>query len=114
MCDQKQAISILAEVYESCSRSFDKRISDAILYGSYARGDYHEDSDIDILLTVDTDAAELPGYRKAVAQICSDLSLKHDVMISATVKPLAEFYRHADVLPYYRNVLKEGIRYTDR
>ena len=110
MCSQNQAISILGEVYESCNRSFEKSISDAYLYGSYARGDYHEDSDIDILLTVDADASELPTYRKTLARICSDLSLKHDIMISVTVKPLDEFRRHAEV-PYYRNVLNEGIRY---
>ena len=111
MCSQDQAISILGEVYDSCSRSFDKKINDAYLYGSYARGDFHEDSDIDILLTVDANISELPAYRKALAHICSDLSLKHDVMISATVKPLAEFQKHSQVLPYYRNVLREGIRY---
>lgn len=112
MCSRDQAMQILGEVFRTCNQSFEKHVNDAFLYGSYARGDYHEDSDIDILLTVDIDSSELPAYRKKLSHICSDLSLRHDIMVSATVKPLAEFQRYSQVLPYYKNVLKEGVRYV--
>ena len=112
MCTQDQALAILGEVYNSCNQNFDVRVHDAYLYGSYARGDYHADSDIDIFLTVDAGVSALPGYRKTLARICSELSLKHDVMVSATIKPLEEFQSHAAILPYYKNVLEEGIRYA--
>ena len=48
MCDKKEALSILGEVYERCSPNLP--ISDAYLYGSYARGDYRPYSDVDIML----------------------------------------------------------------
>ena len=112
MFNQEQALLILGEVFDSCNQAFDKQVNDAYLYGSYARGDYHEDSDIDILLTVDAAPVELPMYRKQLAHICSELSLRHDIMVSATVKPLAEFHRYASVLPFYKNVLREGVRYA--
>ena len=113
MCSTEEAVKILSEVYRTCNQVFDRKISDAWLYGSYARGDYDEDSDVDILLTVDVEPEELPRYRKAVCHICSDLGLKHDVLLSPAVEPLQQFRKFRDALPYYQNVLKEGIRYAE-
>ena len=112
MCSQSQAIGILGEVYTACNPVFGNAIKDAYLYGSYARGDYHDESDIDILLTVDLDPAAISALRNRVGMISSDLSLKHDVTVSVTVKPFDQFRQYADVLPYYKNVLGEGIRYA--
>lgn len=112
MCDRNQAIVILGEVYAACNPVFGNAVKDAYLYGSYARGDYHDESDIDILLTVDLDPAAISALRNRVGMISSDLSLKHDVTVSVTVKPFDQFRQYADVLPYYRNVLGEGIRYA--
>ena len=88
MCTRNQAEEILRSVYHACSPIFG-RIHDAYLYGSYARGDFTPESDIDILL-----------------------SLEHDIPVSVTVKPLEQFRRYQTALPYYRNVVREGIRYT--
>lgn len=112
MCNQSQAIAILGEVYASCNPIFGNAIADAYLYGSYARGDYHAESDIDILLTVDMEAEAISRLRKRLALVISELSLEHDITVSVTVKPLAQFRQYADILPYYRNVLREGIRYA--
>lgn len=40
------------------------------------------------------------------------LSLEHDIIVSVTVKPLEQFCRYQTALPYYQNVVWEGIRYT--
>lgn len=109
MCNQKTALRILEETAIACNMAFPKPIQQAYLFGSYARGDYHAESDIDILLTVDEDGS-LYEYRRAAAKICSELSLKYDVMVSVTVKSDAQFRRYGDVLPFYRNVREEGIR----
>ena len=112
MCTQNQALYRLGEVYRFCNPIFQNAVQDAFLYGSYARGDQHAESDVDILLTVDMDQREIAKCRSAVAAVTSDLSLKHDITVSVTVKPLEQFRRFADVLPYYKNVLGEGIRYA--
>ena len=113
MCTQNQAMSIFREVYNACDVLYDRRITDAYLYGSYARGDYHEGSDIDILLAVSLDRSELSKYRRKLASIISDLSLEHDITVSVTVKPSDQFHQYANVLPYYSNVIQEGIRYAN-
>ena len=91
---------------------FGDKIYKIILYGSYARGDFDEESDVDILLTVDAEPEEVSFRRRDISAVSSDLSLKYDVTVSVTVKPTEQFYKYSEVLPYYRNVLKEGIRYA--
>ena len=112
MCNKNQAVDILGEVYRSSGAIFQTALQDAYLYGSYARGDYSAESDVDILLTVDMDASRIAQYRRDMASLTSELSLKHNVTVSVTVKPLEQFRRYAQVLPYYQNVLKEGNRYA--
>lgn len=114
MCDQNQAIKILEDVYHSCAPILRGRIQDAFLYGSYARGDYHAESDVDILLTVDLDAEEISDLWMELAEASSDLSLRHDITVSVAVKPVSQFLKYSHILPYYKNILKEGIRYGSR
>lgn len=111
MCTKSQAVSILDEVYFACSSIFKEDIKDAYLYGSYARGDYGKDSDVDILVTATLNRSELAKFRRALASLSSDLSLKHNVTVSLTVKPYEDFMLYSTTLPFYANVIKEGIRY---
>lgn len=111
MCNQSKALAILREAFVACNNVFLNRVSEAYLYGSFARGDYHEYSDVDILVTVDMDNEELYRYRSLLASINSELSLKHDVTVSITMKSQEHFRKYATVLPYYVSILKEGVRY---
>lgn len=112
MCNKSEAITILGEVIKAFREKFPGKLADAYLYGSYARGDYNEESDIDILLTADIQPEEIMRYQKTLSGINSDLSLEHGVTVSALVKPAAQFNKYAAVLPYYQNVIREGIRYA--
>lgn len=109
MRGQTQAKKILVDAYNACRGLLD--IRDAYLYGSYARGDYHDASDIDILMTANASDEDIRAKRKQIASIVSDLSLDNDITVSLTVKPIEQFVRYSSILPYYKNVLKEGIRY---
>ena len=111
MHTKEDAVGIMREVYHSCKDVFPCGIQDAYLYGSYARGDFHPESDVDILLTVKMDWPEIAAYRKKVAHIASEISLKHDITVSVSVNPLDLFALHPD-LPYYKNIRTEGIRYA--
>lgn len=111
MCSKNEAIEILCQAYEECKRVFGN-LESAYLYGSYARGDYHGDSDVDILLTVDLSQTEISKYRMAIAEIASNLSLEHDITVSVAVKPAEQFNRYKTILPFYQNVINEGIPYA--
>ena len=112
MCNKNEAISILSEIYNSCNPIFNNMIKQAFLYGSYARGDYHSESDVDILLAVDIPTEEISKYRNSVAIITSDLSLKHDITVSVTVKSFDHFLKFAKIQPFYKNVIEEGVQYA--
>lgn len=108
MCTKNEAIAILEEAFERSRELFGDSLKNGYLYGSYARGDYDEESDVDILLTVDRDNDAIRAYNKSIAKIDSDLSLTHNV----TLKPLEQFNRFAEISPFYRNVIREGILYA--
>ena len=111
MCTKNEAMIILREVYEGCLAVFGD-VKAAYLYGSYARGDYHEESDVDILLTVEQPQSVISAHRSDIAELSSDLSLEHDITVSISVKPAEQFERLIDVLPFYQNVVREGIKYA--
>lgn len=111
MYNQGQALQILSEVHKACQPIFNNKLKDIYLYGSYARGDYHEESDVDILIVLDLEPSEISEYRQPVAAIASDLSLKHDITVSVTMKPAIQIRKYMNIVPFYKNVLEEGIRY---
>lgn len=111
MCTQQEALSILRQAAILCGPVYCDRLRAAYLYGSYARGDFHDASDVDILLTADMPLDEISRRRNELAHISSELSLAHDVTVSLTVKPHDQFERFGSASPYYRNVRTEGIRY---
>ena len=112
MCNKSEALTILTEVLDRSRAIFGSSLVNGYLYGSYARGDFDDESDVDILLTVDQSGESIRAQNKSLAKIDSDLSLDHNVTVSVTVKPLEHFNRYAGISPYYRNVIKEGICYT--
>lgn len=101
----------MQEVYEGCRAIFGNT-KEAHLYGSYAGGDYHEESDVDIHLTVEQPQSVISRRRPDIANLSSDLSLEHDITVSISVKPAEQFERLNQVLPFYQNVVREGIRYA--
>ncbi len=112
MCTKNQALTILREVFDSCIPVFGEALKEAFLYGSYARGDYHRESDVDILVLVDMLPCEISKCRNALAEITSRLSLEYDVTVSVTAKSYEQFAQFKGVVPFYKNVLEEGIKYA--
>ena len=52
MCNQIESIVIRNEAYKLCKDLFKDKLTDCYLYGSYARGDFNKDSDVDIMMVV--------------------------------------------------------------
>ena len=80
-----------------------------ILYGSYARGDYRETSDIDLLILLDINREKLTYSEKfKITSPIYDIGLETDTLISPKIYSKIGWARHR-VTPYYENVNKEGI-----
>ena len=107
----KKVLNIVKEVKTFCSKLFGDKMQDIYLYGSYARGDYNKYSDVDILVTVNMPDKQLVKYRKNISDINNDLSLKYDMLVSVTTDALKQFKKYITFIPFYQNVLNEGINY---
>ena len=80
-----------------------------LLFGSYARGDQDEESDIDVMALVKMPKEQLAGYRRRVNHLSSEIDLRHDVFLSITLQDSETFHRFAHTLPFFQNVSREGI-----
>lgn len=111
MCSKSELQIILSEIAKTARETFGEHLDSVILYGSYARGDYTPDSDVDIMILVKGIAPEdLWRYKKSIIKAESELGLRYDLVISSTIKDIETFNMYLDVLPFYQNVMKEGIK----
>ena len=101
---------LLSEVLQYSMKTFGSRLDSVILYGSYARNEADDESDIDIMILVNEDAQELSSYRYALNSFGTGLDLKYGVLTSMFLQDAETFYTWKDVLPFYKNVLEEGVK----
>jgi predicted nucleotidyltransferase len=80
----------------------------AILYGSEARGDAKEDSDIDVLILLDKDKISLKD-RQEITYPLYDIELKTGVIISPKVFSKKHWESRMSMTPFFQNVMREGI-----
>ena len=80
-----------------------------ILYGSYARGDFRIDSDIDIAVLTDSERSENHKYDDGIVDIAVDIGIKTSAVVNFILLPYKEFLDKKSWYPFYRNIDEEGI-----
>lgn len=84
-------------------------LSKVILYGSYARGDQRENSDIDLMVLTTLTDDEIREIRPILFDIAFDFEMEYFIDISVIIKNEEHFRYWLDTLPFYRNVEREGV-----
>lgn len=79
-----------------------------ILYGSCSRGDFSDDSDIDIALLVSCERVETNKYHNVLAQVATELAAKYFAIVNFVCLPEKEFEERKNWYPYYKNIAEEG------
>ena len=81
---------------------------EVILYGSCARGDYTDDSDIDIALLVKCNRLEAKKYDDALADISTVLAMKYFAVVNFVSLPYGEYVEKKKWYGYFMNIDMEG------
>lgn len=80
-----------------------------ILYGSYARGDHHAGSDIDIMVLTTLTDDQIRDVEDQIYDRAFDFQMDYQLDISVIVKNDRHFRYWLGALPFYDNVQREGI-----
>jgi predicted nucleotidyltransferase len=98
--------NILEEFKGEIEKLYGTRLKKVILYGSWARGDATDESDIDLLIVLE--GKIVPGAEiDRTIDIITEINLKYDVLLS--VYPISEQDYSVINSPLLINVRKEGI-----
>lgn len=79
------------------------------LFGSYARGDFTSESDIDIMIILNCSKDNVKLYRKQISKLASRIGLKNDIDVSILLRDKESFEKGQRLLPFYQNIVKEGV-----
>ena len=109
MKTKEEIKTITNDAVKRITTDIDLNIKQIILYGSYARGDANEESDVDIMILCDDNVENIKAQRAKITRIGSSLCLDYDIEISLLFKDTETFYKWERVLPFYQNVLREGV-----
>jgi predicted nucleotidyltransferase len=95
------------EFVDRMSQLYGERLHKVILFGSYARGDYREDSDIDYLVVLNDE--DIKSYEEIsnLSPTTFDLSLKYLMSVSAVPVSRDKFDHYGS--PLLKNVREDGI-----
>jgi predicted nucleotidyltransferase len=97
---------IIGEYRDRLAEILGQELESIVLYGSQARGDAEEGSDIDVLCVMRT-PFDYGALIKRTAEAAAQISLKYDVVIS-TAFVISEDYRTRNT-PFLMNVRREGV-----
>ncbi len=96
----------LRDLRVSLHRLYGKQAPILLLYGSYARGEAQETSDVDVMLIY---PAEVPSGHEInrLGSILADLNLRYQVLIS--VLPVSKNAYQNSSGNFWKNIRQEGI-----
>ena len=104
MNEQRQALA--RQIKDLLESTYGQRLRGVVLYGSFARGDESPDSDIDVLILLDTVAAY---GREVRAGLDALYPLAMSLRRRISIKPVAMADYENQAYPLFRHARQEGI-----
>jgi len=100
-------MKILREFKADLKKLYGNKLKDIILYGSYARVEENEDSDIDLAIILRGNILPLKEIDR-MTEIACDIDLKYDTLLS--IHPVSEDDFNSLMTPLSVNIRDEGIQ----
>jgi predicted nucleotidyltransferase len=107
--NRKNMEDIINQYALEAKRQFGTSLKAVVLYGSCAREDYDNESDIDLLILLDVIPDKLPEARSKMRSMADKLDLQYDVVISAVFQSFDVFNEYKEASGFYKNIEKEGL-----
>lgn len=89
---------------------YGRYLQSVILYGSYARGDFTKESDVDIMILLNLTDEEIKEYRHLLSEHTYDFYMTYDLDIKPIAKSKEHFMKWVDNYPFYANINREGVK----
>ena len=99
--------TILTELRQYLAELYSERLVDVVLFGSHARGDAVEGSDIDVLIVLKGKVSQFEEVART-SEFNAELCLKYDVLTSRIFVSEADY--RGSQMSLLANARQEGIR----
>ena len=109
MHSQIEVRTIVARLRERLEGIFPQEQFDVILFGSYARNDADDGSDIDVMFLVDSSRQTIQEKHWQIGEAAAEVLMDFGIVVSPIVENRAYYYANADLLPFFKNMQREGI-----
>lgn len=86
---------------------YGERLQRVVLYGSYARGDYDEESDIDLMVVLNDSEINIIDEVFLLSNLTLDAILQHGKAVSAL--PVSDHKYRNSSMPVYQEARREGV-----
>ena len=97
---------LMKELKEGLVRIYGDRLKAVYLYGSYARGNYRQGSNVNVMILLSDYGNYWKELRRST-ELASDISLEYDVTVSHLI--MKEIQWKQSDMPVLRNIHKEGV-----
>lgn len=102
--------NLLKRYTDELKKIYENHLQCVILFGSYARGDFTKESDIDIMILLDLSDMDIKSYRHQLSDLTYDFNMAYDLDIKPIAKSREHFMKWVTNYPFYANVSREGVK----
>ena len=99
---------LLMKYIEGVKKIYGSNIDRIILFGSFARGEQREDSDIDIMILLKVSDEEAKKYQKELFDVTYDFNMDNDVEINPMAHNVHLFEKWVDAVSIFLEYQKRG------
>lgn len=105
----KERQEIITKFAQDVKKTFGDSPCKVVLYGSYARGDNRENSDVDVMVLTSFTERQIEAKETELFDLAFEYQMDYGIDISVVVKNENHFKYWLGALPFYDNVNREGI-----